>query len=259
MFWCSDPLAGKLDGYHNDRSPPERPRGTIPACPQLEGLAILFRVWSGVRNVGSLFSQVVTRRPNQLQRATFVACTLVLIFFSGQINAAEISDMTSRSGAQLKERFSQLSEKNPDLRVAVSYFKRQPDYDSLVEIAFRVDKAPEYSRLFFIPFIDEPAGQPKGELKRLVLLAQSPKGTRVLLGTISTETKQPEVKEENVAVDGKIEPGKGLLKNFFKCSVVTCVPAGLGCLYGGAAWLPCFCLWCGGGVVTCGATELLFP
>src|SRR5258708_8785340 len=131
-----------------------------------------------------------------------------------------------------------------------------PDYKGLSEIAFRVDNEPGFFSLFFIPFNDR---DDKDGLKHIVLLAQSPKSTRVLLGQISTETKTSEVKEENVAVEGKVQPGKGTLKNFFKCSVVGCVPAGLGCLYGGPAWLPCFCLWCGGALATCGLLEVFYP
>jgi hypothetical protein len=96
-------------------------------------------------------------------------------------------------------------------------------------------------------------------LLRKSLLAETPKNSQVLLGTISTEAKTPEVKEEKVVVEGKVEPGQGSMKNFFKCSAVGCAPAGLGCLYGGPEWLPSFCLWCGGSVVTCGLTELFFP
>jgi hypothetical protein len=39
-----------------------------------------------------------------------------------------------------------------------------------------------------------------------VLSAQGPKGSRVILGTISTETKPPTVKEEHAVLDGKILP-----------------------------------------------------
>ena len=100
---------------------------------------------------------------------------------------------------------------------------------------------------------------PKEPLKHLLLSAQGPNGTRVFLGTITDEKGRIEVLEEREAVDGKVQEGRGQLKNFFKCSVVGCVPAGLGCLLGGATWLPCFCLWCGGSVISCGLLEIFFP
>ena len=270
MFWCPDPSPGisRLHGYPSDRSLPQRPRpvhrGTVQACPQLDSVAFLFRIRRDLRNVGAFLSQVVNRLKSwfsQLHLMEFIAGVFAMVFFSGPISAADISDITFRSGSQLKERFSELYRNNQDFATAVSYFKRPADIGGLVEISFRVDKAPDLSNLFLVPFIDESRGEPKplGDLKRLVILAQTPKSARVLLGTISTEGTTPEVKEEKVAVEGKIEPGKGQLKAWFKCTAVGCVPAGFGCLYGGPAWVPCFFLWCGGALVTCGLTELLFP
>jgi hypothetical protein len=162
-----------------------------------------------------------------------------------------------RSGSQLKERVSELITNNPNVRAAVKDFEDRKlfgSYGELVEIKVRVNNGPGFSTLLFIPF-----AEPDPQLKHFVLLAETPKSSRFLMGTISTESRPPEVKDEKLVVDGKIEPGKGSLSNFLKCSVVACAPAGLGCLYGGPSWLPCFCLWCGGGLLTCGLLELLVP
>jgi hypothetical protein len=148
---------------------------------------------------------------------------------------------------------------NPNVKAAVGYFAERklfPDSHGFTEIKFRVDNSPDFSSLFFIPFEGPNAN---AELKHLALLAETPKNSRVLLGEISAEATPPEVREEKIVVEGKIEPGKGQLKSWLKCSAVGCVPAGLGCFTGGAAWLPCFCLWCGGAVVACGLNEILFP
>jgi hypothetical protein len=170
--------------------------------------------------------------------------------------AAEFSDVTVRTGSQLKDRFSKAFE-NPNVRAAIGYFAEdglKVDPDGLVDMSFRVDNAPDFDSLFFVPFYERTS-----EFRHVVVLAQTPKSSRVFLGTLSGDPKQPEVKEEKVALDGKIQPGQGQLKSFFKCAIVSCASAGAGCLVGGAAWLPCFCLWCGGATIGCGAVELLVP
>jgi hypothetical protein len=183
-----------------------------------------------------------------------------------------------RTGAQLKERLSQVSAQ-PSAKVALEYFagsKLSPDPNGLAEIRFRQVNVPDYYSLFLIPFVEAP----HSDQKHLILYADGPltersggnsgievtgaiKSTnrpRVLLGTVSTEiNKLPEVKDEKIVTDGKVQPGNGHLKSFVKCSVVGCVPAGAGCLYGGPSWLPCFCLWCGGSIVSCGFLEFFFP
>jgi hypothetical protein len=173
-------------------------------------------------------------------------------------SAAEISDITLRSGSQLKDRIGQ-AYSNPNFKAAVEYFGERQlriDYDTLVEVKFRADRKPEIYDLLLVPFSE--ANRNPAE-KHLVLLAETPKNSKVLLGTISTEAKPPEVREEHVVIDGKVQAGQGSLKNFLKCSGGGCAPAGLGCLYGGPEWLPCFCLWCGGSLVACGLEELFFP
>jgi hypothetical protein len=279
MLLCSDPCvatdrsvfesARTLDPrlYDNscNRSSRRKPREigarTGASSAQLESTAFLSHVWAGLRSIGSLFSEVVANWVPLLGRllAAGLVGAIALIGASNPSCAADIKDVTFRTGDQLKERLSQAMAE-PNVKTAVLYFgdsKLRLDYNGLTEIKFHVDNNPDFFSLFFIPF-EEP--DPKSGLKHLVLLAEAPKSSRVLLGTISTDAKPPEVRDEKLVVEGKIQPSpKGTLKNFFKCSVVGCVPAGLGCLYGGAAWLPCFCLWCGGAVVTCGLTEVFFP
>jgi hypothetical protein len=230
----------------------------------LENTAFLSHVWAGIRSIGSLFSEVVANSARPLGRSltTGLVGAIALIGASAPSpsSAADITDITFKTGSQLRERAIQSLE-DPNVKAAWAYFERdkklKPDFEGLVEIRFRVDKSPDLSTLFFMPFYEGPNS--KSEQKHLVLLAQTPKTSRVLLGDISTETKSPEVIDERVAVEGKVQEGHGQLKSFFKCSVVGCVPAGLGCLYGGPTWLPCFCLWCGGAVVSCGLLEVFLP
>jgi hypothetical protein len=223
---------------------------------QVENVAYLFRLWSRVRSACSLPAQAVATFKSRLAIFVFVA----LILNSGVLQAAatEISDVTLRSGIQLKDRVAQAFG-NADFRAAHQYFSEKDlsfNFEGIVEVRFRADHKPEFYDLLLVPF-----SQPKENtnVRHLVVLAETAKHSRVLLGTISTEASTPEVKEENVVVDGKVQPGRGNMKNFFKCSGTGCAPAGLGCLYGGPEWLPCFCLWCGGSVVACGLTELFFP
>jgi hypothetical protein len=266
VFESASTLDPRLYGNPGNRSSAGRPRDvqarTGTACAQVETFGFLFGVWAGIRSIGSLFSEVVANSARPLGRSltTGLVCAIALIGASAPSSAADITDITFKTGFQLRELAIQSLE-DPNVKAAWAYFegdkKLKPDFEGLVEIKFRVDKSPDLYTLFFMPFYEGPNS--KSEQKHLVLLAQAPKTSRVLLGDISTETKSPEVIDERVAVEGKVQEGHGQLKSFFKCSVVGCVPAGLGCLYGGPAWLPCFCLWCGGAVVSCGLLELFFP
>ncbi len=259
-------LDARLNGNSGNRSSQRKPREvgarTGASSAQLESTAFLSHVWAGLRSIGSLFSEVVANSARAFGRplAAGLVIGVALIGTSAPSIAADITDITFKTGFQLKERAIQTLE-DPNVKAAWGYFesdkKLKPDFAGLVEIKFRVDNSPDLSTLFFMPFYEGPNS--KSELKHLVLLAQTPKTSRVLLGEISTETKSPEVIDERVAVEGKVQEGHGQVKSFFKCSVVGCVPAGLGCLYGGPAWLPCFCLWCGGAVVSCGLLEVFYP
>jgi hypothetical protein len=210
-------------------------------------MAVLSFIGRSIRPAGAFSPQVVKN---------LLGAIALLTFSLGPTLAADITDVTLRSGPQLKEHFNEVVAQ-PNVRAAVRYFddrKLSPDVAGLTELTFRVEK--DHFDLFFIPF-SEPipqAGTP--QQRHLALSATGPKGNQVLLGAISTEVKPPELKEENVVVDGKVQPGNGRLKNVVKCSLLGCVPAGLGCLYGGPSWAPCFCLWCGGAVATCSLSEL---
>jgi hypothetical protein len=215
----------------------------------------VFRVGAGVRRVRSFPSQVVALRR---LGAVLLTAAIALFVLTQVGHAREATDISFRTGIQLQERLDQ-EFKDRNGIVALQYFldgKMSITGDGLAEIKFRVDK--EDYDLFFVPFVD-PA-RPTNELKSLVLSAVGPNGRKTLLGTlIPREKEPPEVKQENVVVDGKLQPGNGQLKSIFKCSVGSCLPAGLGCLYGGAAWLPCFCLWCGGGIISCSLLEVFLP
>ena len=125
MFWCSDPSPGilRLHGYPSDRSIPQRPRpvhtGTVQTCPQLDGVAFLFRVRRGLRNVGALLSQVVNRpkgRFSQFHVIKFIAGALALLFFSGPISAADISDITFQKRLTVERALFGPLQKQPGFR-----------------------------------------------------------------------------------------------------------------------------------------------
>ena len=174
------------------------------------------------------------------------------------VRAADISDVNLVTGSQLKDALFQVMKDIPNVEAAVNFSSKEQnlklDFDALVAISFRVDKK-DPGGLFFIPFRGT---DNKDQLKHVVVLAQTPKSSRVLLGTISTEDpKNPQVTDEKVVVEGKVQQGDGHLKSFFKCAGTNCLGAAAGCLYGGPEWFPCFCLWCGGSAIGCGIVELL--
>ena len=282
MSACSDLCAGmalgnlagiatdpRLHGSRNDES--QEQRRDVAACASSvqaqEGrsVALLSLVRPGLWCIRPFLSQVVvTLRSIQLHQAIRVVGAIALLALSNIHTAAaetrtpNIADLTFKTGPQLKERWGQLTTDN-NFNAAVQFFSERkffPQSDGLTEITFRALDTNKFYGMFFIPFAE---ATPKEPLKHLLLSAQGPNGTRVFLGTITDEKGRIEVLEEREAVDGKVQEGRGQLKNFFKCSVVGCVPAGLGCLLGGATWLPCFCLWCGGSVISCGLLEIFFP
>lgn len=236
----------------NPRRISGNPAGTDGGSTQVERASCVLRLrdrmWS------------FRRSPAQVVAPSLVGgliAALVVLLTLTPTRAADFSDVTLRTGSQLKDRLLDTLEKDQNMKAAVAFFaddKLKVDTNGLVEITFRVDKAPDLDKMLFVPFDDKSDGP-----KHVVVLAQSPKNSRVMLATLSGDPKLPEVKDEKVAIDGKIQPGQGQLKSFFKCAFVSCVGAGAGCLYGGPAWLPCFCLWCGGSAVGCAIIELLLP
>lgn len=172
-------------------------------------------------------------------KAVFAGAVLLVLSSAMGLAGDVISDVTFRTGFQLKDRAVEVLA-NPDVKTAVNYYverKLSEDFANLVEIRFRANNEPEQRTLLFIPFKDRDAK----DLVHLVVLAQSQKNSRVFLGTVSTEAKQPEVKAESEVVEGKVQPGQDRLKSFLKCAIAGCGSAGLGCVYGAPAWLPCFC------------------
>ena len=182
------------------------------------------------------------------------------VFAQQRFNPNDFADVTLRTGKQLVGRFEELG-KNENVRVAVEYFaaeKMKSNDDGLAELKLQKISTKESFAFFFIPFAPTTVVAAP-QLEHIVLVAEGAKGKKVLLGDIAPVApgKEPEVKDEKVVVDGKIQPGRNQLKSWLRCSLITCAPAALGCATGGAAWAPCFCLWCGGGVAACGINELL--
>ena len=175
------------------------------------------------------------------------------------LDAKDFTDVTLRTGSQLKGRLDDLY-KQPNVSAAIRYFEERkllPQADGLAEVRFRTISTNENYNVFFIPFAEP---RPIAGLTHLAVSAEGPKGSKVVVGTISTEGQEAVVKEENVIVDGKVQPpqpNQAFLKSWLKCSLQGCVGA-LGCAVSGPGWPACMCLSCGAIVITCGITEYLF-
>jgi hypothetical protein len=174
--------------------------------------------------------------------------------------AADATNVTIVTGPQLKERLGE-ERKSEDGYAAIRYFEDRGDkiyLDGLSTVQFQLNNQ-DYS-IFFIPFSQSAATSKEGQEHPVVLSAKGPKGSKVHLGTVVPHPKEPpEVKDEKIVVNGKIEISKGQLRNFFRCSVKDCLTSSITCLAVGEAWPACLCLGCGAGVVTCGLTELFYP
>jgi hypothetical protein len=171
--------------------------------------------------------------------------------------STEITDVSIRSGVQLKERFFKL-QGDLNFKIALSYFadrKLYPNEDGLAEVAFHIKgESGNYSALFV------PMAQPSDQPKNLILTAEGPHGINVVLGTVTVDPKDKSVQvlNEQIVVQGTVKVGDGMLKNIMTCTLGNCMPAGFGCLYGGELWTPCFCLWCGGGFIGCAIIHGIF-
>lgn len=180
--------------------------------------------------------------------------------------ADEYSDVSLRSGLQLKSHLEEALKQYPDVRVALEFYSKDkfyPDAEAFTEFAFRSQKTKENYRLFFIPVTGGdpaiPSAGSKDNTKRFVLLANGPKTNKVFLATVSKPEKEPPVvTEEKQVIDKKVQEDAGLLKRVFKCSATGCAGAA-GCVLSGPGWLPCLCLSCGAVVAACSVTELFFP
>jgi hypothetical protein len=177
---------------------------------------------------------------------------------NAQSTTPQFTDIDLKSGLQLKERFFSLS-KNRDVDTAVRYLADQkltPAPEGFVEFEFGVVGRPGRYDLFFAPY----AAAPASTQQHLLLVAEGPKGARVFLADFAVDPKEPlQVRDEKQVTDGKIVSGENHMKNFLKCSIAGCAPAAAGCVYGVSAWMPCFCLWCGGSVAGCGLLEIFYP
>jgi hypothetical protein len=227
---------------------------------EVDHMGNLYCFGAAIRSSRSLPHQVVTG----LRRAfghCFIAAVLGALAISPvhALDAKDFTDVTLRTGAQLKARLDQAF-KNQNVGAAARYFEERKllmQYDGLAEIRFRTVTTKESYDLFFIPFAES---SPAAGLTHLAVSAEGPKGSRVIVATISTEGQETAVKEENVVVDGKVQPpqpGQAFLRNWLKCSLAGCAQA-LACVLMGPGWPACICLSCGASVIGCGVVEYLF-
>lgn len=214
-----------------------RGRFTVPLCPEV----------------------AIKNRPRWL-RTAFAGAVVLVAVFCAPCMAADATDVTIRTGPQLRERIDR-EWKTEDGHAAIQYFLERGNkvsVENVSEIQFRSD-GKDHS-LLFIPFGTTAASKEGSQEHSFILSTEGPKGPQVFLGTVVTQPKErPEVKDEKVVVRGKVESDKGQLRNFIKCTAKDCLTASLTCLMGGPEWFPCFCLACGAGAVTCGLTEIFYP
>jgi hypothetical protein len=211
---------------------------------QMATLAQLRSLWlNGRFSLLPLF-QVASRFSRQLM--TLVSAAVLFSAACFPALAADATNTTIRTGPQLKQKFEQF-QKTEDGGVALRYFIERgskPNTDGLSEIQFQKDNK-DFS-LFFVPFYEY--GRDSKEGHDLVLAADGPNGTNVLLGTVTAQANEPpEVKGENVVTNGKVEPGKGQLRSFWKCTVSGCLGTAIRCVATGPDWPPC------------GLAQLFFP
>ena len=183
--------------------------------------------------------------------AILASAATLLAAFCAPCAAADTANITVVTGPQLTGRLYEEQKQNEDSRVAVRYFEERGGkvyLDGLSIVQFQSNK--EDYAIFFIPFIPAEATVKDGQERPVVLLAKGPKKSKTLLGTIVPRPNgPPEVKDEKVAANGKIESGNGELRNFLKCTTKDCLTAALVCLATVEAWPACLCLACGVGLV----------
>lgn len=208
-------------------------------------MALLYFIWPCVWRFRSLPRQIL----GLVSGVAFIA------FASASISAAEFTDITLRSGVQLKADLAN-SLQDKDVGAAVRFFTDQklyPEEQGLTKFEFRsVDSFDRYS-LFFIPISSAK------DYQNLVLSAQGPKNHKVLLGTIEKGKDGPVVTKERQVVNGEVQVSKNdLLKRIAKCIFTGCAGSA-GCVLSGPAWFPCLCLSCGTVIAACGITEIFLP
>ncbi|MGB7097165.1 MAG: hypothetical protein WBD95_00140, partial [Xanthobacteraceae bacterium] len=171
-------------------------------------LADLYPIRAGVRDRRSLAAQIVALCGRLLALSIFGH---MLVSGISARAADRFVDITLRTGIQLKEQLGQLAKKYPDVEVGLRYFEDQklyPEYAGLTELGFRVENKTGYYSLFFIPVSARAPTTNHPNNVHLELSAIGPKGGNVLLGTVSSEGKQLEVKDEKQVIAGKVEPSK---------------------------------------------------
>jgi hypothetical protein len=209
------------------------------------------------------FCSQITIKPRLDRFLAILASAAVLIaaLCAPCLAGDQPTNITIVSGPQLKERLGE-ERKTENGNIAIRYFEDSGDkvyVDGLTAVQFQLSNQ-DYS-VFFIPFqaaATSKEGQPAEH--PVVLAAKGPKGSKAHLGTVISRPKEPlEVKDEKVVVNGKIEPSKGEMIKFLRCTIKDCLGSSISCLAVGEGWPLCLCLGCGAGVVTCGLTELFYP
>jgi hypothetical protein len=193
--------------------------------------------------------------------AGLAGATALLSAFCAPCAAADITNVTVITGPQLIGPLSQEEKQSEDVRAAVRYFEERGDKvnpNGLSVVRFQSND--EDYAMFFVPFVQAGATVKDGQERPTVLLAKGPKKSKALIGTIVPQPKgPPEVKDEKIVTNGKIESGNGEMRNFLKCATKDCLTSALLCLATAEGWPVCLCLGCGIGLATCGFTELFFP
>ncbi len=204
----------------------------------------------------------------------FVSCLVILTLFTsalGQttttgtthapIDPKDIVDVSLVTGSQARAAIDRPFARDANFRAATAYMQSKNlrlAPETVAQMQFTRASTKERYTLTYIPYA-EPV--PRREWHHLIVVAEGPKGTRVWAASavVASDGKDVDVREDVAFTDGKPDPTKGVYKAFIKCALVSCSGAAAGCAYGGAAWVPCFCLWCGGSGIACALVEYFLP
>jgi hypothetical protein len=161
-------------------------------------MAVRCVFWNRLRGGFPLSSQIGVAP--KLTAALLLAIGLIalpLLPVSGQ--TSDIADVRITSGQDLRGRLGELM-KNPDIRAALQYFenqKLQPYADGLAEVKARRVSTNEALTITFIPLTES---TPSPGLEHVIVSAEDSKGSKVLLGTISSEPQGAQVQDDKIVV-----------------------------------------------------------
>lgn len=187
---------GSHDSLRN-KSNIVRSVGSCSLPTEVEDVADVLGVRCRLRRVRSLPAQALNSALRRTARSVAALATLCVLGSSLPTQAEQFYDITLRSGYQVKNRIEKAYD-NRDFKAGIDYFAERDlkiDYQGVVELKFSTDQSAGPYDLVLVP-LSRPNESPT--TKHLVLLAETPKSSRVLLGTISTESKTSEVKDEQL-------------------------------------------------------------